>query len=149
VLSRLDGVRPSRRGWSARCPAHTDTSPSLSVARGLGGRVLLRCFAGCNYSEILTALGLEPTAKTTARTARSTFALAMSLARRQKWYREETRVIYLISDSIRRRRRAVLVARSIAAIAGDRPQTWRLLATAIVVERDADQIEAELDEILR
>lgn len=57
VLARLDGVR--RRGaaqWTARCPAHDDREPSLSVTTGTGGRVLLYCHAGCTFSEIRQAL---------------------------------------------------------------------------------------------
>jgi hypothetical protein len=34
VLDRLDGVIPSTTGWTARCPAHDDTRPSLSVGQG-------------------------------------------------------------------------------------------------------------------
>ena len=33
VAERLNG-RPSGDGWSARCPAHEDRSPSLSIAAG-------------------------------------------------------------------------------------------------------------------
>lgn len=58
VLSALDGVRPVGPGkWVARCPAHDDRHPSLSVAEA-NGRVLLHCFAGCSYRDILSALGL-------------------------------------------------------------------------------------------
>lgn len=44
--------------WQARCPAHPDKCPSLSIAEGEDGRVLLHCFAGCALPEILAALGL-------------------------------------------------------------------------------------------
>ena len=44
--------------WQARCPAHADRSPSLSIRVGLDGRVLVHCFAGCEASAVLTALGL-------------------------------------------------------------------------------------------
>lgn len=46
VLPRLDHVRATGRGSSARCPAHQDQSPSLSVAIGRGGQLLLFCHAG-------------------------------------------------------------------------------------------------------
>jgi hypothetical protein len=59
LLSVLDGVRKSGRGYIAKCPAHEDRSASLSIAEGHDGRVLLKCFAGCSISEILRALGLE------------------------------------------------------------------------------------------
>lgn len=45
--------------WSARCPAHDDRRSSLSVSIGEGGRVLLKCHAGCTAEEIVTALGLS------------------------------------------------------------------------------------------
>jgi hypothetical protein len=55
VLSRLQGVRRSGRGWMARCPAHPDRTPSLSVAAE-GDTLLLHCFRGCSFAEILGAL---------------------------------------------------------------------------------------------
>ena len=59
LLSRLEGVR-QRQGnrWSARCPAHADRSPSLSIKEGDDGRLLLHCFAGCDSKSICNALGL-------------------------------------------------------------------------------------------
>lgn len=60
LLSRLDRVRPTGTGrWLARCPAHDDRSPSLSVGETDDGTVLIRCFAGCGPTEILGAVGLE------------------------------------------------------------------------------------------
>jgi len=46
--------------YAVRCPAHEDTSPSLSVTVGSDGRVLLHCHAGCDLAAILTAIGLRP-----------------------------------------------------------------------------------------
>jgi hypothetical protein len=60
VLERLDGVRQSGPGrWLARCPAHDDGRPSLSIREGDDGRVLLHCFTGCGGLEIVDALGLQ------------------------------------------------------------------------------------------
>lgn len=59
VLDQLDGVRESSGGWMARCPAHEDRSPSLSVGEGTDGRVLLNCFAGCTAEEVVAAAGLQ------------------------------------------------------------------------------------------
>ena len=46
------------KGWSARCPAHEDRRPSLSVSEGDDGRALLHCHAGCDVANILAAIGL-------------------------------------------------------------------------------------------
>ncbi len=58
VLSRVQ-AKPSGTGWIARCPAHDDHTPSLSIAQGDDGRVLLNCFAGCSHQAIAAALGIE------------------------------------------------------------------------------------------
>lgn len=61
ILYRLDKVRRSGNGrWVARCPAHEDRSPSLSVKECLDGHTLIHCFAGCDYKDILAAIGLGP-----------------------------------------------------------------------------------------
>lgn len=61
LLSRLDGVRSRGAGkWSARCPAHQDKSPSLSVREGNKG-LLLKCWVGCELTAIMGKLGLELT----------------------------------------------------------------------------------------
>lgn len=54
------GCEPRRRGDSitARCPAHGDRSPSLSVSRGDRRDVVVNCFAGCEPDAIMSALGL-------------------------------------------------------------------------------------------
>jgi hypothetical protein len=44
----------------AKCPAHRDDAASLSIGVGRDGRrVLLNCFAGCQLSSILAAMGLK------------------------------------------------------------------------------------------
>lgn len=58
ILSRLQGVRRSPNGWMARCPAHEDRSPSLSVREG-EGKVLLHCFAACSIEAICAAIGVR------------------------------------------------------------------------------------------
>jgi hypothetical protein len=58
LLGRLERVKRSGTGWQARCPAHEDREPSLSVAAGDKGRVLLHCHAGCSLEAVLGALGL-------------------------------------------------------------------------------------------
>lgn len=59
-LSKLDGVKRDGESWAARCPAHEDRTPSLSVREGRDGRVLVHCHAGCDVQAITTALGMRP-----------------------------------------------------------------------------------------
>ena len=59
VLQRLEAVRPCAGGWVARCPAHSDRNPSLSIRKG-DGKVLVKCFAGCSFEAISDALSAGP-----------------------------------------------------------------------------------------
>jgi putative DNA primase/helicase len=44
---------------SAKCPAHADSNPSLSVTRGTHQPIVLRCHAGCEPDAIIDALRLD------------------------------------------------------------------------------------------
>ena len=57
-LGRLERVKRTGRGWTARCPGHEDRHASLSIAEGDDGRVLLKCHAGCAVDDVVSALGL-------------------------------------------------------------------------------------------
>jgi len=57
----------------AKCPAHADNNPSLSITETDTGNVLLYCFAGCPTPNVIDALELEfsdlfPTAPARTRT---------------------------------------------------------------------------------
>jgi putative DNA primase/helicase len=39
-----------------RCPAHDDKNPSLKVSDGTGGKVLVKCFAGCTQDAVIGSL---------------------------------------------------------------------------------------------
>lgn len=59
IIALLDGVRDHGGGnYIARCPAHDDKSPSLSVKLCDDDRVLLHCFAGCDVESVCDALDL-------------------------------------------------------------------------------------------
>lgn len=59
LLSRLDGVRETGPGrYLARCPAHDDGRPSLSLREASDGTLLVHCFAGCGAGEVMEAAGL-------------------------------------------------------------------------------------------
>jgi uncharacterized protein (DUF983 family) len=48
-------LRPTNNGYLVRCPVHPDDQPSLSISEGNNGRVLLYCFAQCDYRAIADA----------------------------------------------------------------------------------------------
>jgi hypothetical protein len=56
LVQRLDAKR-NGAGWKAKCPAHDDRVPSLSINKGEDGRVLLKCHRGCAIDDILIAIG--------------------------------------------------------------------------------------------
>lgn len=59
LTSRLDGVKRTGQGrYIARCPAHNDNTPSLTVTER-DGKVLFHCFTGCQPADVLAAVGLE------------------------------------------------------------------------------------------
>lgn len=58
LLTQLDGVSRTATGSLARCPAHDDRRASLSVGEGADGKLLLKCFAGCETEQVVQALGL-------------------------------------------------------------------------------------------
>lgn len=53
------GGRRVGKGFIARCPAHDDKTPSLSIADSADsadGRVLVHCHAGCSQQAVIAAL---------------------------------------------------------------------------------------------
>ncbi len=63
VINALEsqGCQPRKSGTGhlAKCPAHDDQNPSLSVTENRDGKVLVNCHAGCAPEAVLDALGLD------------------------------------------------------------------------------------------
>lgn len=60
LLARLAGVKRNGPGrWMARCPAHADRQPSLSIRELEDGRTLLHCFGACSVDDVLGAVGMD------------------------------------------------------------------------------------------
>ena len=60
LIARLHGVRPNGAGkWMAKCPAHEDRGPSLSIKELADGTILLHDFGGCSPHDVLGAVGLQ------------------------------------------------------------------------------------------
>ena len=58
IAKALDG-RKAGGCWMARCPAHDDRKPSLSITDSQDGKVLVRCHAGCDQDELIAALRMR------------------------------------------------------------------------------------------
>lgn len=57
-LDRFDVIEEERDGYLVHCPAHDDTDPSLRVTVSDGGKVLLKCRAGCDTPAVVAAMGM-------------------------------------------------------------------------------------------
>lgn len=54
-VAKLEKVSANDDGYMACCPAHEDSTPSLSVKDSPDGKVLVHCFAGCTFEEVCAA----------------------------------------------------------------------------------------------
>jgi hypothetical protein len=59
VLSKLEGVRRSGRGWRADSPV-SGSKGAVSVAEADNGSVLICDFSAAGVHEVLAAIGLQP-----------------------------------------------------------------------------------------
>ena len=62
-IAKALGGRKAGKGWVARCPAHDDRTPSLSIQDADSDKVLVRCHAGCDQARLISTLrsrGLWP-----------------------------------------------------------------------------------------
>jgi putative DNA primase/helicase len=56
TIAKTLGGRKAGPGWTARCPAHDDRTPSLSISDSDDGKVLVRCHAGCEQERVIASL---------------------------------------------------------------------------------------------
>jgi putative DNA primase/helicase len=56
TIAEALGGRKAGGSWTARCPAHEDRTPSLSIRDADDGKVLVRCHAGCDQEQVIAAL---------------------------------------------------------------------------------------------
>jgi len=142
VLDRLERVRLGSQGWTARCPAHPDRNPSLSI-RVLGGRVRLHCFTGCSEEAIRAALRLPPLGTVGTVTLPPPLMLVGPRGPRYSpsfWdaVRRQAIAIYRASwrafardeqaDTARALRREILALRAEATKMGDTEEAWEILS---------------------
>ena len=55
VIVRALNARRCGSGWMAKCPAHDDHKPSLSIQEK-DGKVLVHCHGGCSQGSVIDAL---------------------------------------------------------------------------------------------
>jgi putative DNA primase/helicase len=55
-VARALNARKCGGGWMAKCPAHDDRTPSLSIGQNGDGMALFHCHAGCSQDAVLAAL---------------------------------------------------------------------------------------------
>ena len=55
-LTKALGGRWNGSSGTARCPAHDDHDPSLSISQGQDAKVLVRCHASCKQAQVIAAL---------------------------------------------------------------------------------------------
>lgn len=102
ILGRFEKVKKNGAGWVALCPAHEDTTPSLSIKRE-GDKWLLHCHAGCDYRAIVDAAGLTDALTVKDRTRPDIVA---EYSYTDEDGRELYQVVRLSPKSFRQRRRA-------------------------------------------
>lgn len=56
ILSKFEGVKQDGQNqWSALCPAHDDSKPSLRIMAA-SDKVMMNCMQGCNINDVLKAV---------------------------------------------------------------------------------------------
>lgn len=58
ILAKFPDAKRNGQGWKAKCPAHEDSNPSLSISEGDNGATLLKCHAGCQTDAVCRAVGI-------------------------------------------------------------------------------------------
>ncbi len=53
LIAKLDDVETTPDGYLVHCPAHNDSKQSLRLTVSDAGKVLLRCRAGCNTTDVV------------------------------------------------------------------------------------------------
>lgn len=151
IFMALGGIRKTATGWSAKCPAHADHGPSLSIRISEDGRLLLHCFAGCRLEEILAALGvtvadLFPSPRRDARPRaaapgrEAVAAISTVLHQRQKYRDAES--AYETAELLYLANKQIDAARRLATSLGDTEAAWGLLEEIAAAERLVWQIES-------
>jgi len=161
-LGRLQNVRRTAGGWSARCPAHQDRLNSLSIA-WTPPRILIHCFAVCRTDEILGALGLTPRdlfddparrpgppspAPQYRDALEEQRAKALDAERRAEERREFYQPLIAAADALRLQCQNLRRLRALANKLGPSDIVWDALELVARSETRLNAFEAALDDLL-
>ncbi len=58
IVAIFGAKQTSNGSYIAKCPAHNDSTPSLSISQGNNGNVVIHCHAGCPAHLVLAQKGL-------------------------------------------------------------------------------------------
>ena len=152
-LARVRVAYRRRDGqWVAHCPAHDDRHPSLIVAAGDRAPLLVRCFAGCTFEQIMNAVhakqekesqGKEKTAGRRTEPAPDPDGLTpveREIVERERRARAKLAPFqgwYDAQDEARGWEQAAAVIRAQASALGDTPAAWDLLVAAAACQDEA------------
>jgi hypothetical protein len=56
AVAKALGGRKAGAAWMARCPAHDDRAPSLTITHARDGKVLVHRHAGCDQQDVIAAI---------------------------------------------------------------------------------------------
>ena len=56
IAKALKKAKRTSSGWTACCPAHDDHDPSLTLAIGDNGAIVVKCHGGCDQGAVIAAL---------------------------------------------------------------------------------------------
>lgn len=140
TLSRFRNVRRVGKGWTAECPAHEDRSQDSLKIDLREERILLRCFAGCTFVDVVRAANLPQ--GILGSTVRSMPSRELPLAEQafQSVLHHAKRLLpawdtYPAIDWAKAQDRTVALLRGRATQLGDCPEAWDLLEEAAAIER--------------
>ncbi len=80
----------------ARCPAHDDRGPSLSVAEA-EDRVLVHCFAGCTTEDVCAAVELQLSDLFSEHTPQERHASGLTATERLELLQNEAYIVALVA----------------------------------------------------
>jgi hypothetical protein len=131
-LTLLCSVRPCGKGWIARCPAHEDHWPSLSICEG-NGKILVHCFAGCSIDAICSAIGIEVRELFTARVR----------------HRRKPSIVHSVEQQIKSLHRCLTPRdreRDITVVLAKRESLDPAIARALALAVDGELVQVALEE---